>query len=314
MKRAILITSLIMLGAFLKASNVITTLTVKNFGKTYMTHYIIEYDSVVSVKETYIIPEAPVYLYNGMPISESWKNKEGYYLISFYTPDTIYSLTLPELGIKVFSNKENELAFSLTDTEVYCDNDLMDVVIIELDSHQKTGRLSVRDNKVKVHLKNNNIAVAYFDENPRGAGISPKDILLKVIDCDKKKVFIADHLDNLTDFPYEKNETIFANFDIQWLDNYTFAYMKRKYLDKNTSILSLYTYNIKTKKRELIKDIKFPYSIENIKFQLVGDCLYIMNRYGLFLICENSIKQLLNEKNLIDFYINYVDSTFKCIN
>lgn len=304
MKRVVLITSLIMLGAFLKASNVITVLTAKGFNEIQTTRYIIEHDSILSVEGTYVIPEISVYLYKGMLISESWKNKKGYFLISFYTPDTIYRLTLPELGIKAFSNKKNELAIPMTDTEVNCESDSMNIAIINIANYKKVGELSVNKSKVKLCLKNNDMFVTYFDESPRGAGMSPKNILLKVVDCYKKEVFIADHLDNLTDLSYERKETIFANFDVQWLDDYTFAYMTMKCLDENTSVLNLYYYNVKTRKRVFVKQVKFPYTIENIKFQLVGDYLYIMNSNGLFLVRENSIKQLMNEMNLIDFYIN----------
>ena len=304
MKRVVLITSLIMLGAFLKASNVITVLTAKGFNEIQATRYIIEHDSILSVEGTYVIHEISVYLHKGMPISESWKNKDGYFLISFYTPDTIYRLALPELGIKAFSNKKNELAIPMTDTEINCESDLMDIAIIDIANYKKVGELSVNKSKVKLCLKNNNMFVTYFDESPRGAGMSPKNNLLKVVDCYKKEVFIADHLDNLTDLSYERKETIFANFDVQWLDDYTFAYMTMKCLDENTSVLNLYYYNVKTRKKVFVKQVKFPYSIENIKFQLVGDYLYIMNRNGLFLVHENSIKQLMNEMNLIDFYIN----------
>ncbi len=318
MKRFVLFISLITSGAFLRASDVIITLRKDKVSMHQVECFILEHDSLISLNRVDTIVDMNAVLRRNMVISNSWDKEKECYFVSFHTADNIFKRTFAEIGsiraVGAFMDKRDIVALPLTNTEMENENDLMDFAVIDAQNNKKIGKVSVLNNNIRSRLRIDDFNIAYFDENPRGAGVSCKSNLLKVIDCKNKEIFIAEELNNLTEFSYEKGDKVFASFNIQWLDNTSFAYMLMKRLNEDVSILYLYTYNINTKKRELIKKIEFPYSIENIKFQLAENRIYFMNRNGVFSLKNESIIQLKQIKDLIDFYVynTEVDSTFKC--
>ena len=305
MKRSLLFISVIVLGALLRASNTIVILKAKNFGTFQTKSFVLEHDSIVTLKDTNLIFDTDAFLYENIIVSSSWDKKEEHYNVSFHTSDSIFKQSFSELGfMKAFTNKKKILAIPLTDTEVSCYNDFIDFAILNLPYRGQIYLLVVKNNQVKSNFNKEKFRIAYFDEVPRGAGVDYKNQILKVVDNKSGNVFIVDMLEGLTDMSYEREEFLFVDSTVQWLDNDTFIYMMMKRLDEYKTHLYLYRYNVGMKCRTLIKEILFPYSIEKLKFQLFDRHLYIMNSKGIYIVHENSIQRLLDCNNLIDFYIN----------
>ncbi len=305
MRRVLVFISLIVLGVLLRASNTIIILVSKNIGTFQTKYFVMEHDSVAPLIDTNTIFGVDAFLYENMVISSSWDKKEECFHITFHISDSTFRQTFSEFtNMKAFTNNNSIIAFPITDTEINCDNDFMDFIILKLPYNNNVYKLFVKNKCIKTDLNNEDLYISYFDEFPRGAGVARKTQLLKVVDNKTKSVFVADKLEGLTDFSYEKRELLFVPSTIQWLDSNTFAYMMMKCIGENKTRLYLYVYDIEKKNRKLIKEMIFPYSIENLRFQLLKDSIYLMNCNGVFSVYEETITQIIKCNGLIDFYID----------